>query len=241
VRFSTTLFGELRDLIFARAAQSTVADYTEQVFRQLHALGARFHANRATLALTRDVHRGTAAVGFLLRVALFTIVPTLVEIGIVLAIMVSSYAAGFAVIIAVTFVVYSVFTVIFTRRRAIRQRRVNELDSNAHRRLVDSVLNYDTVKFYTNEAFEGRRFRTIMADWIEAAIGNQRALTLLHVGQSGIIAGGVAAVMLLAGRGVLAGDMTVGDLVLVNAYVIQVCLPLNSLGFVFREASDALV
>ncbi|HEX6996838.1 MAG TPA: ATP-binding cassette domain-containing protein [Gammaproteobacteria bacterium] len=241
VRFSTTLFGELRDLIFARAAQSTVADYTEQVFRQLHALGARFHANRATGALTRDVERGTAAVGFLLRVALFTIVPTLVEIGIVLAIMVSSYAAGFAVIIAVTFVVYSVFTVIFTRRRAIRQRRVNELDSNAHRRLVDSVLNYDTVKFYTNEAFEARRFRTIMADWIEAAIGNQKALTLLHVGQSGIIAAGVAAVMLLAGRGVLDGHMTVGDLVLVNAYVIQVCLPLNSLGFVFREASDALV
>ena len=241
VRFSTTLFGELRDLVFVRASQSTVAQYTLEVFRHLHALGARFHANRSTGVLTRDVERGTAAIGFLLGVALFTLVPTIVEIGIVVAIMTSRYALGFALIIVVTFVLYAGFSVIFTRRRAIRQRRVNELDSNANRRLVDSVLNYDTVKYYANERFEAERFRSIMTDWIEAGVGNQKALTLLHVGQSGIIALGVAAVMLLAGRQVLEGAMTVGDLVLVNAYVIQVCLPLNSLGFVFREATDAMV
>ncbi|HEX7082395.1 MAG TPA: ABC transporter transmembrane domain-containing protein [Gammaproteobacteria bacterium] len=241
VRFSTTLFNELRDVIFVRVSQSVVADYTLRVFRHLHALGARFHANRATGALTRDVERGTSAIGFLLGVALFTIVPTVVEIGIIVAILTAGYALGFALIITATFILYAVFSVVFTRRRAIRQRRVNELDSNAHSRLVDSVLNYDTVKFYTNEKFEAQRFRAIMDDWIEAGVGNQRALTLLHVGQSGIIALGIASVMLLAGQGVFAGDMTVGDLVLVNAYVIQVCLPLNSLGFVFREASDAMV
>jgi ATP-binding cassette subfamily B protein len=241
VRFSSTLFTELRDLVFARASQTTVADVTLRVFNHLHALSARFHANRATGALMRDVERGTAAVGFLVGVALFTILPTLVEIGAILAVMLSGYALGFSLIIVGTFIVYTMFTIVFTRRRAIRQRRVNEIDSSAHRRLVDSVLNYETVKFYTNEAFEARRFGTIMRDWVEAAIGNQRALTLLHVGQSGIIACGVALVMVLAGRGVLAGTMTVGDLVLINAYVIQVCLPLNSLGFVFREASDAMV
>src|SRR5690606_41308197 len=128
---------------------------------------------------------------------------------------------GFALILAVTLVRASIFSGVFTRRRAIRQRRVNELDSNAHSRLVDSVLNYDTVKFYTNEKLEAMRFRSIMNDWIEASINNQRALTLLHVGQSGIIALGVGSVMLLAGSGVFSGAMTVGDLVLVNAYVIQ--------------------
>ncbi|HEX6995480.1 MAG TPA: ATP-binding cassette domain-containing protein [Gammaproteobacteria bacterium] len=241
VRFSTTLFGELRDLIFVRVSQTTVADYTVRVFRHLHALGARFHANRSTGALTRDVERGTSSIGFLLNVALFTIVPTIVEISIVVGILTVNYPLGFALIIAVTFVLYAIFSVVFTRRRAIRQRRVNELDSNAHSRLVDSVLNYDTVKFYTNEKLEAMRFRSIMDDWIDANISNQRALTLLHIGQSGIIALGVGSVMLLAGSGVFTGEMTVGDLVLVNAYVIQVCLPLNSLGFVFREASDAMV
>ena len=147
VRFSTTLFGEIRDLIFVRVSQTTVADYTVRVFRHLHALGARFHANRSTGALTRDVERGTSSIGFLLNVALFTIVPTIVEIAIVVGILTIGYPLGFALIIAATFVLYAIFSVVFTRRRAIRQRRVNELDSNAHSRLVDSVLNYDTVSF----------------------------------------------------------------------------------------------
>jgi ATP-binding cassette subfamily B protein len=241
IRFSSSLFTELRDLVFARASQSTVADVTLRVFNHLHALGARFHASRATGSLMRDVERGTSAVGFLVGVALFTILPTLVEIGAVLVVMLSRYALGFSLILAATFVAYSLFTVVFTHRRAVRQRRVNEIDSSAHRRLVDTVLNYETVKLYTNEAYEARRFDSIMKDWIEAAIGNQRALTWLHVGQSAIIGCGVALVMVLAGSGVLEGRMTVGDLVLINAYVIQVCLPLNSLGFVFREASDAVI
>jgi ATP-binding cassette subfamily B protein len=239
VRFSTTLFTELRDVVFARVTQSTVADFSVRTFRHLHELGATFHANRATGALTRDIERGTTAIGYLIGVLFFTIAPTAVEILAVLAVMLVSYAVGFAAIIAVTFAVYAVWTFIMIARRAARQRRVTELDSSAHRRLVDSLLNYETVKVYTNEPFEGRQFAAIMNEWIEAGVGNQRALTALHVGQSAIIGIGVAAVMLLAGSEVLAGRMTVGDLVLVNAYVIQVCLPLNTLGFVLREAADA--
>ncbi|HSN20669.1 MAG TPA: ATP-binding cassette domain-containing protein [Usitatibacter sp.] len=240
-RFAATLFSEIRDVIFSRVTQSTVADFTLRIFNHLHALPARFHVQRATGTLTREVELGTTGIGFLLGVAFFTIVPTLVEIGSVMAILVRGYAFSFSLILLVTFVVYVVWTVVFTHRRALFQRRLNELDANSNRRLVDSLLNYETVKFYTNEGFEAKRFQSIMGDWIEAGVRNQKALTRLHVGQSMIIAAGVAAVMMLAGQGVLARTMTVGDLILINAYVIQVCLPLNSLGFVFRQASDALV
>jgi ATP-binding cassette subfamily B protein len=240
VRFSTTLFGELRDVVFARVAQSTVADFMSRTFAHLHALGTRFHVSRATGALTREVERGTAAIGFLIGAALFTIVPTIVEIVAVLAIMITAYGAAFSALLAATFILYAVYTALLIARRARRQRVVNELDSSAHRRLVDSLLNYETVKVYSNEAFETGRLRGIMNEWIEAGIRNQTALTQLHIGQSAIIGLGVAAVMLLAGAEVLAGRFTVGDLVLVNAYVIQVCLPLNALGFVIRETTDAL-
>ncbi len=241
MRFASTLFTEMRDLVFARAAQNTVADFTLRIFDHLHTLSARFHTQRATGALIRDVERGTSGIAFLLGVGLFTIVPTLVEIGSVMAILLSGYAVQFSLILVATFVMYVAFTLLFTRRRSVHQRAINELDSNANRRLVDSLLNYETVRYYGNEPYEARRFGAIMREWIEAGVRNQGALTRLHVGQSAIIALGVGAVMLLAGHGVVAGTMTVGDLVLINAYVIQVCLPLNSLGFVFREASDAIV
>ncbi len=241
LRFSGTLFNELRDLVFSRVTQRTVADYAQRAFVHLHELGARFHARRRTGALLRDIDRGTTGIAFLLGAGLFTIVPTLVEMGLVLAIMLSRYSGWFALIIVATFVVYSGFTLVFTERRAVFQRRVNELDSYAKSRLADSLINYDAVRNFTNEAHEVRRFRGIMGRWTNAAVSNQKALFVLHVGQSAIIAVGVAAVMLLAGQGVVADVMTVGDLVLINAYVIQVCLPLNTLGFVYREARDAQI
>ena len=240
-RFAATLFSELRDVIFARVTQSTVADFMLRIFRHLHALSARFHVQRATGTLTREVELGTTGIGFLLGVAFFTIVPTIVEIASVMVILIRGYAPSFTLILLVTFVVYVIWTVVFTHKRALFQRRLNQLDAASNRRLVDSLLTYETVKFYTNEAFEAQRFQSIMGDWIEAGVRNQKALTRLHIGQSMIIAAGVAAVMMLAGEGVLHHSMTVGDLILINAYVIQVCLPLNSLGFVFRQASDALV
>jgi len=241
LRFSGTLFNELRDLLFSRVTQRTVASYTLNTFSHLHALGARFHAQRRIGGLLPDIDRGTNGIAFLLGVGLFTIVPTVIEIGLVIAIMMSRYSGLYAAIIASTFVVYSGFTLYFTAKRTVYQRRVNRLDSDAKSKLTDSLINYDTVKYFNNETIESNRFQKIMGRWTEAAVSNQKALFLLHVGQSAIIALGVAAVMLLAGRMVMTREMTVGDLVLINAYMLQICLPLNALGFVYREAKDAWV
>jgi ATP-binding cassette, subfamily B, bacterial len=241
LRFSSTLFNELRDLLFSRITQHTVATYALNTFAHLHKLGARFHAARRMGGLLPDIDRGTNGIAFLLGVGLFTIVPTMIEIGLVLVIMMDRYSKGYAAIIAITFLVYSGFTLYFTARRTIYQRRVNRLDSRAKSRLTDSLINYDTVKYFTSEAVEAERFQQIMGQWTEAAVANQKALFTLHVGQSAIIALGVAAIMLLAGMAVMGREMTVGDLVLINAYVLQVCLPLNALGFVYREAKDAWV
>ena len=241
LRFGGTLFGELRDLVFSRVTQHTVADFTMRVFAHLLNLTPRFHMGRETGRLTREVERGTAGIGFLLGVALFTIVPTVVEIVAVMAIMGANYGYWPTIIITLTFAVYTTFTIAFTERRMIHQRALNELDSRANSRIVDSLLNYEVVKYYANERFEGARFGSIMHDWVEAGVRNQRHLSRLHIGQSGIIAVGVSAIMLFASVNVMNGTWTVGDLVLVNAYVIQVCLPLNALGFVFRQAKDALI
>lgn len=241
LRFLSTLFNELRDLAFSRVTQRTVAAYALQTFRHLHALGARFHSGRRIGGLIPEIDRGTSAIAFLLGIALFTIVPTLIEMGLVMAVMLLRYSAWYIVIILLTFAAYTGFTIVFTARRAIFQRRINRLDSNAKSRLADSLINHDTVKYFTSEEVESGRFQNIMRRWTDAVVRNQKALFVLHVGQSAIIAAGVASVMLLAGYGVAAGRMTVGDLVLVNAYLIQICLPLNALGFVYREARDALV
>ncbi|HEX5127878.1 MAG TPA: ABC transporter transmembrane domain-containing protein [Rhodocyclaceae bacterium] len=240
-RFAGTLFSELRDVVFARVVQYTVSDFLTRAFRHLHQLSSRFHTLRQTGSLTREIERGTAGIGFLLGVALFTILPTLIEMLSVVVILSLGYSFWFTAIIALTFFVYASFTLYFTERRAIYQRALNTLDSRANGRLVDSLLNYETVKYYTGEEAEAARFQTIMAEWIDVGVGNQKALTQLHIGQSAIIACGVASAMLLAGIQVLHSGLTVGDLVLVNAYVIQICLPLNSLGFIFREAKDASV
>jgi ATP-binding cassette subfamily B protein len=241
LRFCSTLFGELRDLVFSRVTQHTVATYALRTFSHLHALGSRFHAGRRIGGLLPDIDRGTSGIAFLLGVGLFTLVPTLLEIVMVVGIMAGRYSNWYIAIIGVTFLMYTGFTLVFTSRRTIFQRRVNKLDSSAKGLLADSLINYDAVKYFTGEKREAQRFQGIMGNWAEAVIANQRALFTLHVGQSGIIALGVASIMLMAGQGVMSGQMTVGDLVLVNAYVIQICMPLNALGFVYREARDALV
>jgi ATP-binding cassette subfamily B protein len=241
VRFAATLFTELRDLTFARVTQTVVANLSLRTFEHLHSLGASFHVNRATGGLTREVERGTAAVGFLTGAALFQILPTVFEIAAVLAIMIANYGFLFSSLLLLTFLLYALHTTVFIRRRAARQRRVNALESQAHRRLVDSLLNYETVKSYANERFETEQLGGILRRSVGAGVDNQIALTQLHIGQSAAIAIGIAAVMLMAGSAIVTGGFTVGDLVLVNAYVIQVCLPLNSLGFVIRESSDAFV
>ncbi|WP_233411354.1 ATP-binding cassette domain-containing protein [Paraburkholderia kururiensis] len=241
LRFVSGALNEVRDVVFSVVTQRTVASFTERTFAHLHRLGARFHATRETGAVVRDVQKGTDGIGYLLGIAIFTIVPTLIEIGSVIAIMMASYAATFTAIIGMTFVVYAIYTVIFTRRRLVHQRAVNRLEAQTDSRFVDSMLNYDTVKYFATEELETRRLSGILGHWITARMANQRALSTLHIGQSAVIAFGVASVMLLAVQYVMVGRMSVGDLVLVNAYIIQVCLPLNSLGFVFRETNDAMV
>ena len=241
LRFLGTLFNELRDLLFARVSARVVSAYTQKVFSHLHALSAAFHSRRQIGALLPDIDRGTKGIAFLLGVALFTIVPTLIEIGLVVAVMLSQYSGWYALIIVLTFVAYAAFTLVFTARRTVYQRRVNKLDSGAKSHLADSLINYDTIKYFANEALEAARFRDLMRHWQEAGMGNQRALFELHVGQSALIALGVAAIMLLAGDAVWRRTMSVGDLVLINAYALQVCLPLNALGFVYREARDAWI
>ncbi|MCK0508334.1 ABC transporter transmembrane domain-containing protein [Aromatoleum anaerobium] len=241
LRFLGTFFSEVRDVVFVRVTQKTVSGFLLDVFQHLHRLSSRFHAKRRMGGVTRDVERGTAGIGFLLGVGLFTILPTMVEIIAVIVIMTLNYSDWFTGVILATFLVYASFTVLFTERRAIYQRALNELDSSANGRLVDSLLNHETVKYYTNERYEQRRFGTILDDWVDVGVKNQKALSMLHIGQSAIIAVGVASVMLLAAQNVVQGSMSVGDLVLVNAYVIQICLPLNSLGFVFRQTRDAAV
>jgi ATP-binding cassette, subfamily B, bacterial len=241
LRFVGTVFTELRDLVFARVTQRTVMSYAESTFAHLMSLSPRFHVQRNTGTLIRDVERGTTGIGFLLGAGLFTVVPTLVELSAVLAVMVAGYSLWFTVVIVLTFFVYAAYTMTVTQRRALRQRAVNELDSRANGRLVDSLLNYEMVKTYAREGYERERYAGVLTQWVEGSVANQRALSGLHIGQSAIIAAGVAAVMLLAAEQTARGLMTVGDLVLVNSYIIQICLPLNALGFVFREARDALV
>lgn len=240
LRFCVVLFSELRDLVFSRVTQRTVARYAQRAFDHLHRMGADFHSRRRTGGLLRELDRGTNAIGYLMGVALFTVLPTVLEIVLVQSVMLLRYSNWFAGIMALTFVLYGGFTFALTARRTMFQRRVNRLDTAAKSRLADSLLNHEAVKLYTNEALESQRFDGILGKWTNAAVANQRTLFALHVGQSAIIALGVSAVMLLAGSGVVGGTLTVGDLVLINAYVIQICMPLNSLGFVYRETRDAL-
>ncbi len=241
LRFSGGLFTELRDMVFVQVTQGMVADFKLRVFSHLHALSARFHASRQTGTVARDVERGATGAGFLMNAMLFTVLPTVVEIVAVVAILIIGYDAAYAWIVAATFSAYAIFTVYFTEKRIYYQRRLNELDSRANGQLVDSLINYEAVKYFGGAAQEAGRLRGVLRRWVQVGIGNQKALSILHVGQSGIIAVGVAGVMLLAGRDVVAGNVTVGDLVLINAYMIQICLPLNTLGVVFRQSREALV
>ena len=240
LRFLGAFFGEIRDFAFARVTQDTITAFLLRSFIHLPRLSVRFHATRRTRAVTRDVERGTQGIGFLLRVALFTVLPTVVEILAVVAIIGLGYGPAFILVILATFVAYTAFTVIYTERRAVHQRAMTKLDSRAGARMVDSLHNYETVKFYTNERFEHMRLGGLLDRSIEAAVQNQKALSMLHIAQNAIVACGVAAILLLAGQTVATGHMTIGDLILVNAYVIQLCLPLNSLGFAFRHAREAI-
>jgi len=240
LRFMSTLFGELRDAVFAKAAQRSVRRVALKVFRHLHELALRFHLERQTGGISRDIERGTRGIGFLLNFMLFNILPTIVEIGLIAAILLAKYDIWFSVITFTTLVIYIAFTLIITEWRMVFRRTMNDMDSKANTRAIDSLLNYETVKYFSNEEFETRRYDESLKVWEQAAIRNTTSLATLNAGQSLIIAIGVTALMLLAGQGVVEGTMTLGDLVLVNAYMIQIYIPLHFLGFVYREIKHSL-
>ena len=240
LRFANVLLAELRDLVFGRVAERAMRRAALNVFQHLHRLDLDFHLSRRTGGLTRDIERGVAGINFLLRFMLFNIIPTLLEIALVAAILFGSYGAIYAGITAVSVVLYVVFSVLITEWRTQFVRAANTLDSKANTRAIDSLLNYETVKYFGNEAYEAERYDRSLADWEKALAQNRVSMAALNIGQALIIAGSISAMMLLAARGVAAGGMTLGDFVAINAYMIQLFLPLNFLGFVYREIRRAL-
>jgi ATP-binding cassette subfamily B protein len=239
LRLSTTLFTELREFLFAKVTQRAVRTIALEVFQHLHALSLRFHLARQTGGLTRDVERGTRGISTLIGYTLFSILPTLVEIGLVSTILATRYDWTFIAITLTALTLYVVATVAITEWRTNFRRQMNELDSKANTRAIDSLLNYETVKYFGNEQFEARRYDESMQRWEVAAVKSQTSLSLLNVSQSAIIAVAVTLIMWRATVGVVDRTMTVGDLVLVNAFMIQVYIPLNFLGVIYREIKQA--
>lgn len=240
LRLFSTLFGEMRDAVFAKVTQRAIRRVALQVFEHLHSLSLRFHLDRQTGGVSRDIERGTRGIGFLLNFMLFNILPTLLEIGLVAVILFSKYNVWFAIITFVTLIIYIIFTLVITEWRMVMRRSMNELDSKANSRAIDSLLNYETVKYFGNESYEAQRYDHNMQHWEVAAVRNTTSLALLNAGQSFIIAIGMTALMLLAADEVVKGHMSLGDLVLINVFMIQLYMPLHFLGFVYREIRHAL-
>ena len=240
LRFGNSLFTELREIFFARVTQEAVRRISLEVFRHLHSLSLRFHLERQTGGLSRDIERGSRSVSSLITYTLYSILPTLVEIGLVIGILFAQYDIGFVLITAASLTVYIVYTVVISNWRIDLRRRVNETDSAANAQAIDSLLNYETVKYFNNEDYEAQRYDAHLRQWEDASTKSQISLSWLNLGQQIIIATGVTAMMWRAAAGVADGRMSIGDLVLVNAFLIQLYMPLNFLGMVYREIRQAL-
>jgi ABC-type transport system involved in Fe-S cluster assembly fused permease/ATPase subunit len=240
LRLCTTLFTELREFVFAKVTQRAVRTAALQVFRHLHSLSLRFHLNRQTGGMTRDIERGTRGISSLVSYTLFSILPTLVEIALVLGYLVLHYDIWFAAITAIALASYIVFSIVVTEWRTHFRRTMNDLDSKASTKAIDSLINYETVKYFGNEDYEARRYDEGLKHYESAAVKSQTSLSLLNTGQSLIIATAVTLILWRATTGVINGTMTLGDLVLVNAFMIQLYIPLNFLGVLYREIKQSL-
>ncbi|WP_337881868.1 ABC transporter ATP-binding protein/permease [Chromobacterium haemolyticum] len=239
-RLLSSVLGELRDAVFARVIQGAVRSVAGGVFQHLLRLSLRFHLERQTGGMSRDIERGTKGIGFLLNFTVFNILPTLLEIGMVTAILLHRYAWPFALVTFGTIAVYIAFTLVVTEWRTVYRRSMNDLDSKANAKAIDALLNYETVKYFNNEGYEAERYDKNLAAWEASAIKNQVSLSMLNAGQGLIIASGVTLIMVLSAREVVAGRMTVGDVVLVATFITQLYAPLNFLGFVYREIKHSL-
>ncbi len=240
MRMAASLFSELRDAIFAKVTQRAIRRVALQVFRHLHSLALKFHLERQTGGVSRDIERGSRGISFLLTFMLFNIIPTLVEITLVATILLVKYQVAFAVITFGTVAVYIAFTLSVTEWRMKFRRTMNEMDSKANTKAIDSLLNYETVKYFGNEDFEARRYDENLSVWEQAAVKSQTSLSFLNFGQGAIIAVGITWLLFLAASGVVDKSLTMGDLVLINAYLLQLFIPMNFLGFVYREIKNSL-
>jgi len=241
LRLSTSLFQELRTVVFARVLARTSRAITLQVFSHLHALSLRFHLDRRTGGVARDVERGMVSVADLLDWTIYTILPTLLEIALITTILILHYDWTFALITLATLAAYITFTFSITEWRLRYYRAKNEADTEANARSVDSLLNYETVKYFNNEGHELTRFDVALRQYEEATVMSQKTLAVLNVGQAGIVSTGLTLLLWRASAGVVAGTLTIGDLVLVNAFLLQLAIPLNYLGMVYREVKQALI
>lgn len=240
LRLSASLFAELRELLFARVTQHAVRQIALEVFQHLHALSLRFHLSRQTGGVSRDIERGTRAIQSLVSYSLYSIIPTLIEFVLVLGYFALNYDIWFAAITLAALVLYIVFTIIVTEWRTHLRRTMNDMDSRANQKAIDSLLNFETVKYFGNEAFEAKRYDENLLRYQAAAIKSQKSLALLNVGQQVIIAIGLVLILWRATIGVANGSMTLGDLVLVNTLMIQLYIPLNFLGVIYREIKQSL-
>ena len=240
LRLSTSLFNELRELVFAKATHGAARSIALQTFQHLHGLSLRFHLERQTGGMTRDIERGVRGIESLVSFALFNILATLVEVLLVLTVLGTRFDVGYAVITLTALLCYIAYTVLVTEWRTQFRREANEFDSAAHTKAVDSLLNYETVKYFNNEQFEARRYDESLERLRRARLKSQSTLSLLNTGQQLIIAIGLVAMLWRATQGVAEGRLTLGDLVMVNAFMIQIYIPLNFLGVIYREIKQSL-
>ncbi|MBS1270857.1 MAG: ATM1-type heavy metal exporter [Gammaproteobacteria bacterium] len=240
LRFSTILFQELRNAVFAKAAQRSTRRITLKVFRHLHNLSLRFHLDRQTGGLSRDLERGSRSIAQLLNYMVFSILPTVFEILVVCGILLVKFQPWFAIITLITVVVYFVYTYKVTEWRIKFRVQMNQADSTANSAAVDSLINYETVKYFGNERWEAERFDKNLRTWEKASITNLVSLAFLNIGQGVIIGSGLTLLMVMAAREVVTGTITLGDFVMVNAFLIQLYIPLNFLGTIFREVKHTL-
>jgi len=240
LRLSTSLFTELRELIFAKATEGTARSLSLQVFNHLHAMSLRFHLERQTGGMTRDIERGTRAVHSLVSYSLYSILPTVIEVALVLTLLALQFDSLFAWITGTALVVYVLFTFKVTEWRTQFRREMNDMDSKAHTKAIDSLLNYETVKYFNNEQWEARRYDESLERLRRAALKSQTTLSILNTGQQLVIAAALVLMLWRATQGVVDGRLTLGDLVMINAFMIQLYIPLNFLGVIYREIKQAL-
>ncbi len=240
LRLVGSLFNELRDTVFARVRYRAMRRLSIRVLDHLHSLALRFHLERRTGAISRDLERGTRSVSSLLNYMVFNLLPTAVEVALVVGILLAHYDVMFTVVTLGAVIGYVAFTLLVTEWRMEFRHRMNALESRANNQAIDSLINYETVKYFNNEAFESQRYDSTLRDWEDTAVRTQASMSVLNFGQGAIIAVAVTGIMILAARGVAAGRLTIGDLVLVNAFLLQLFTPLNFLGVVYRQTKYAL-